>query len=131
MTKAGLFQTAPIVASGHLFLEQAIEASSNVVGGLDGCSSEGLIWQEEIAKIPFFAVWDPLGMRFAAPIVRRWIVVQAVQTAMDICVTGWTDVGARDGSLKLQFTFAGVADHEKFEMRNMRNAKCEISRFAV
>ena len=69
-TATAIKASAGFVASGRSFLEQTFEALANVIARLAGSHGGGLIWKEEVAKVSLFAVRNPLGLRFAAPIVR-------------------------------------------------------------
>ena len=77
-----------------LLLEQAIEGIARA-GAWFGKAAGGsrLVRDEKVAEVCLLAIGDPLGLGLAASVAHRGIVMEAVQTTVNIGRAVWTLVG--------------------------------------
>jgi hypothetical protein len=96
-----VYQIGDIIASGHSLPEKVFKAPSCVVRRTRGSSGSELVGYEEVAEVGFFAVRYPLCLRFTAAIMSGRIIVQTIQTAVNVRLTVHTRFGSRDRTFKL------------------------------
>ena len=72
-----------------------------------------LVWSEEVAEVCFLSIRDPLGLRLAAFVVRRRVIMLAVQAAMNIRAALRAFVGPRDVALGLYLIVTCMTNHDR------------------
>ena len=79
--------------------EQTIEGVARIGGWFvqRSCRSR-FVRCKEVAEVCLLAIGDPLGLRFAAAVAHRRIVVHTVQATVNVCRAVRAFVGARDGT---------------------------------